>query len=142
MKDGVRWHEDFGTGRRWRKRYSALLPVQYGDESDIKRVWELSRCQHFGALGIAHLITAGSYREHKDYSLENGNPGGVCHRDHREHRDCFRMLLVLHVLAVAVDVASGAEPLGAERRRAGSGGRRAAARVEAQVQGGRVAREA
>ena len=71
MKDGVRWHEDFGTGRRWKKRYSALLPVQYSDESDIKRVWELSRCQHFGALGIAHVITEGS------------------HRDHREHRDCF-----------------------------------------------------
>lgn len=50
------WHEDFATGRRWKKRYSAVLPVQYSDGSDIKRVWELSRCQHFGALGIAHLI--------------------------------------------------------------------------------------
>ena len=56
-EQNIPWHTDIGTGRRWKKRYSALLPVQFnGDESDIKRVWELSRCQHFGALGIAHLI--------------------------------------------------------------------------------------
>ena len=54
----VPWNEDFGANRRWMKRYSALLPVQYGgDESDIKRVWELSRCQHFAALGEAYALT-------------------------------------------------------------------------------------
>jgi len=53
----IDWYADVMTGRRWRGWPSALLLIGKGDGvSDIKRVWELSRCQHFAALGIAHAI--------------------------------------------------------------------------------------
>lgn len=57
MNGAIRWHEDFGAGRAWPRRFSALLRVQYRDASDIKRPWELSRCQHVTALGQAYLLT-------------------------------------------------------------------------------------
>jgi hypothetical protein len=57
MGDPIRWRRDFVTGREWVRSFSPLLPVQYGDGSDIKRVWELSRCQHFAVLGEAYALT-------------------------------------------------------------------------------------
>ena len=38
----IDWHSDFKTGRRWPLRHGSLLPVAYGDGSDIKVPWELS----------------------------------------------------------------------------------------------------
>ena len=49
----IDWHTDFKTGRRWPLRHSSLLPVAYGDGSDIKVPWELSRCQHLPLLAAA-----------------------------------------------------------------------------------------
>ena len=51
----IDWHADFKTGRRWPLRHSTLLPIAYGDGSDIKVPWELSRSQHLPLL-------AGAYR--------------------------------------------------------------------------------
>jgi len=111
MTEGIRWHEDFAVGRAWPRRFSALLPVQYKDESDIKRVWELSRCQHFAVLGIAHWIDNDiRHRDHREHRGQlrqrgadhtktersrrredrgretNSSDNGIGHRDHREHR--------------------------------------------------------
>ena len=77
-KQNIPWHEDPMTGRCWRRWPSALLFVQYDDSSDVKRVWELSRCQHFAALGIAHVC-------HKEGETDNGN--GSHHEGHEEHEE-------------------------------------------------------
>ncbi|HYZ19173.1 MAG TPA: alginate lyase family protein [Gaiellaceae bacterium] len=53
----IDWHVDFKTGRRWPLRHSSLLPVSYGDGSDIKVPWELSRGQHLPLLAGAHRVT-------------------------------------------------------------------------------------
>jgi Heparinase II/III-like protein/Heparinase II/III N-terminus len=53
----IDWHADFKTGRRWPLRHSSLLPVAYGDGSDIKVPWELSRAQHLPLLAGAHRLT-------------------------------------------------------------------------------------
>ena len=49
----IDWHADFKTGRRWPLRHASLLPVAYGDGSDIKVPWELSRFQHLPLLAAA-----------------------------------------------------------------------------------------
>jgi hypothetical protein len=53
----IDWHADFKTGRRWPLRHSPLLPLSYGDGSDIKVPWELSRSQHLPLLAAAHRVT-------------------------------------------------------------------------------------
>jgi hypothetical protein len=53
----IDWHADFKTGRRWPLRHSSLLPVSYGDGSDIKVPWELSRSQHLPLLAAAYQHT-------------------------------------------------------------------------------------
>lgn len=53
----IDWQADFKTGRRWPLRHSSLLPVSYGDGSDIKVPWELSRSQHLPLLAAAHRVT-------------------------------------------------------------------------------------
>lgn len=53
----IDWHADFKTGRRWPLRHASLLPVAYGDGSDIKVPWELSRSQHLPLLAAAHRVT-------------------------------------------------------------------------------------
>ena len=53
----IDWRADFKTGRHWPLRQSALLPVSYGDGSDIKVPWELSRAQHLPLLAGAHRLT-------------------------------------------------------------------------------------
>jgi hypothetical protein len=53
----IDWHGDFKTGRRWPLRHSSLLPVSYGDGSDIKVPWELSRAQHLPLLAAAYRHT-------------------------------------------------------------------------------------
>jgi hypothetical protein len=54
----IDWHRDFKSGFRWDPRvFSARL--RYGDVrgADVKVPWELSRCQHFPALGKAYWFT-------------------------------------------------------------------------------------
>jgi Heparinase II/III-like protein/Heparinase II/III N-terminus len=54
----INWHADLMTKHQWRSLPSALLLPQIGDDStDIKRVWDLSRCQHFAVLGQAYALT-------------------------------------------------------------------------------------
>ena len=52
------WHSDFKNGREWPVTYSAGLHYTELDRpSDIKIPWELSRSQHFTALGQAYWLT-------------------------------------------------------------------------------------
>jgi Heparinase II/III-like protein/Heparinase II/III N-terminus len=53
----IDWHTDFKTGRHWPLRHSSLLPVAYGDGSDIKVPWELSRAQHLPLLAGAYRLS-------------------------------------------------------------------------------------
>jgi heparinase II/III-like protein len=46
----IDWSADFKTGRRWPLRHGSLLRVSYGDGSDVKVPWELSRFQHLPLL--------------------------------------------------------------------------------------------
>lgn len=52
------WHMDFKTGREWPLQYSP--DIDYGEldrPTDVKVPWELSRCQHFTALGQAYWLS-------------------------------------------------------------------------------------
>lgn len=51
------WQLDARSGRRWPLVHFSRVPVAYGDGSDIKWPWELSRCQHFPLLAGAFRVT-------------------------------------------------------------------------------------
>jgi Heparinase II/III-like protein/Heparinase II/III N-terminus len=52
------WHTDFKTGREWPLDYSPHLDyLEIDKPTDVKVPWELSRCQHFTALGQAYWLT-------------------------------------------------------------------------------------
>ncbi|HMI99770.1 MAG TPA: alginate lyase family protein [Gaiellaceae bacterium] len=53
----IDWRSDFKTGRRWPLRHGSLLRLAYGDGSDVKVPWELSRGQHLPLLAAAHKLT-------------------------------------------------------------------------------------
>ena len=53
----IDWLADFKTGRRWPLVHSSLLRIAYGDGSDIKVPWELSRSQHLPLLAGAYRLT-------------------------------------------------------------------------------------
>jgi hypothetical protein len=53
----IDWRSDFKTGRRWPLRHGSLLRLAYGDGSDVKVPWELSRGQHLPLLPAAHKLT-------------------------------------------------------------------------------------
>jgi len=53
----IDWTCDFRTGRRWPLLHHARIRVSYGDGSDIKLPWELSRAQHLPLLAAAHRLT-------------------------------------------------------------------------------------
>jgi len=64
------WHEDFKSGKEWPLRYAADL--DYNDierNSDVKVPWELSRCQHFAALGQAYWLS-GDERYAREFVAE------------------------------------------------------------------------
>jgi len=53
------WHRDFKTGREWPLDYAPRLEYYELDRpTDVKVPWELSRCQHFTALGQAYWLSA------------------------------------------------------------------------------------
>jgi Heparinase II/III-like protein/Heparinase II/III N-terminus len=54
----IDWLADPRTGRRWPLRHGSRLPVGYGDGSDIRLVWELSRAQHLPLLAAAYRLTS------------------------------------------------------------------------------------
>ena len=50
----IDWSRDFKSGFRWSPGFSDdLVPVDPGNDADVKLPWELSRCQHFVSLGQA-----------------------------------------------------------------------------------------
>jgi len=53
MGNKIDWHQDFVTGFKWGRTtiYSDIRGLT-PNGTDIKRPWELSRCQHFIPLGI------------------------------------------------------------------------------------------
>lgn len=53
----IDWRCDFKSGRRWPLRHGSLLRLAYGDGSDVKVPWELSRSQHLPLLAAAHKVT-------------------------------------------------------------------------------------
>lgn len=54
----IPWHRDFKSQREWPLQYSHDIDTYDLDRpSDIKVPWELSRCQHFAALGEAYWLT-------------------------------------------------------------------------------------
>jgi len=75
------WLEDFKTGRHYPIQYCRDIEYMELDKpTDVKVPWELSRCQHFTALGQAYWLTgderyAAEYRaEVEDWIV--GNPFG------------------------------------------------------------------
>jgi hypothetical protein len=52
------WRTDFKTGREWAPHYChAIEYAELDRPTDVKVPWELSRCQHFTALGQAYWLT-------------------------------------------------------------------------------------
>jgi hypothetical protein len=52
------WHTDFKSGRQWPLVFSPDINYQELERpTDVKVPWELSRCQHFTALGQAYWLT-------------------------------------------------------------------------------------
>ncbi len=74
----IDWRSDFKTGRRWPLRHGSLLRLAYGDGSDVKVPWELSRFQHLPLLAVAHKLTGDRrYLDELGAELESwiaGNP--------------------------------------------------------------------
>jgi hypothetical protein len=64
------WHTDFKSGREWPLDYAPGLHYSELDRpSDIKVPWELSRSQHFTALGQAYWLT-GDERYAEEFATE------------------------------------------------------------------------
>lgn len=84
LGEQIDWHLDFKSGFRWNKNEKYLgtrKHVNLQDSSDVKVPWELSRCQHFVALGKAYWLTKNEkYAEEFVDEIDNwidNNPGGL-----------------------------------------------------------------
>jgi len=54
----IDWHQDFKSGRKWKREFFLNVPTMYwGDNSDAKIPWELSRFHYLLDLAIAHNLT-------------------------------------------------------------------------------------
>ncbi|HEV8613196.1 MAG TPA: alginate lyase family protein [Gemmatimonadales bacterium] len=74
------WRRDLYSGAEWPLEPSSRIPLLRGDGSDIRTVWELSRCYHFVVLAKAFWRTgearfARTFREQVESWLET-NPAG------------------------------------------------------------------
>ncbi len=64
------WLDDFKTGRHYPVQYCRDIQYMELDKpTDVKVPWELSRCQHFTALGQAYWLT-GDERYAEEYRAE------------------------------------------------------------------------
>ena len=64
------WLDDFKTGRHYPLQYCRDIEYMELDKpTDVKVPWELSRCQHFTALGQAYWLT-GDERYAAEYRAE------------------------------------------------------------------------
>ena len=59
LGEPINWHKDFISGYEWcaAQHFSQFDWVSLPDGVDIKVPWELSRCNHFSALGLADWLT-------------------------------------------------------------------------------------
>ena len=57
LGDQIPWRRDFKHGREWPLDHVSRLPIVFGDGSDIKVPWELSRFQHLPVLAAAFRLT-------------------------------------------------------------------------------------
>ncbi len=70
LGDRLPWHTDFKVGRTWEAEYaSAIQYAELDRPTDVKVPWELSRCQHFTALGQAYWLT-GDERYAREFVAE------------------------------------------------------------------------
>ena len=54
----IDWLTDFKSGKSWERRdYRLQKLVNLNDNSDVKIPWELSRCNHFLPMALAHAIS-------------------------------------------------------------------------------------
>src|SRR5204862_8270956 len=53
----IDWQLDARSGRRWPLVHISRVPVSFGDGSDIKWPWELSRGQHLPLLAAAWRVS-------------------------------------------------------------------------------------
>lgn len=61
LGERIDWHRDFRSGHRWELRHhSSIDYLDLGRTSDVKVVWELSRCHHWVRLGQAYWLTGKS----------------------------------------------------------------------------------
>jgi len=66
----INWHQDLASGHHWKSElhYTQYKWWQLPKGVDIKGPWELSRCMHFAALGLADWLTGDEkyYRSFKE----------------------------------------------------------------------------
>lgn len=75
------WRRDGYTGREWPLLAAGRIPLMRGDGSDIRTVWELSRCYHFAILAKAFWRTGeprfvAAFQGHAE-SWQSDNPPGL-----------------------------------------------------------------
>jgi hypothetical protein len=74
----IDWRADFKTGRRWPLAHITQVPIVFGDGSDIKVPWELTRFQHLPLVAAAHRLTGdASYLDEIGAQIDSfvaGNP--------------------------------------------------------------------
>jgi hypothetical protein len=51
------WHYDYVSGFIWKPSIYSDINTYSPEGTDIKRPWELSRCQHFISLGLAWIVS-------------------------------------------------------------------------------------
>jgi len=80
----IDWHQDFKSGRKWKREFFLNVPTMYwGDNSDAKIPWELSRFHYLLDLAIAHNLTGINKYFIKytalidDWMFENPCPYGI-----------------------------------------------------------------
>ena len=79
----IDWHRDFKSGHRWEsnRRYGRSRWNHQAPGTDVKVPWELSRCMHFAALGLADWAIPNEryYREWKTQICHwiQSNPVGM-----------------------------------------------------------------
>jgi hypothetical protein len=80
----IDWHLDFKSGRTWKRDFYRNVPlIFWGDDSDVKVPWELSRFQYLISLALAYRLTTLNKYHHKfttlieDWIYENPCPYGI-----------------------------------------------------------------
>jgi Heparinase II/III-like protein/Heparinase II/III N-terminus len=80
----IDWHLDFKSGRKWNKEFFLNVPTMFwGDSSDAKIPWEMSRFHYLADLAIAYNLTSMKKYLQKYVSLienwiyENPCPYGI-----------------------------------------------------------------